>query len=363
MEKVEEGDDYDIEDADITDGADDEDSEPDDMEIIEDDNNEYEDVEIIDDEDDEFEDVEVIDDETGSESVVGDEHETTMGTLGAEAPPGEDEPDKARLLSEQFDGFLGSMEKYYNQYLLIPEGVYAAGSDTPGFGAGPKRQVRLMPIFLGRFPITNSLFEIFVEKTGYVTTAEESGYGLVYTGRYRKTLDPRTGRTSISFTHARTCEKINGACWYQPSGPGSTLHKKRNHPVVQVSHQDALAFAAWTGKRLPTEDEWESGARTKNSLIYPWGNEWRKGCSNTEENRLGETCPVGAFENSNTLNIFDTIGNVMEWTSSLHAPNTPEIFAVKSSSWISGRNEPLYSRTGCRKSETSNILGFRCVAI
>jgi formylglycine-generating enzyme required for sulfatase activity len=124
---------------------------------------------------------------------------------------------------------------------------------------------------MGKFPVTNALFEVFVENTGYVTTAEKAGFGTVYHGRLCKEVDNKTGAVRFRCNGTVQSKTVEGAFWYQPFGPGSTLHLKRTHPVVQVSLADATAFAAWTGKRLPSEDEWEAAARTEMGYVYPWG--------------------------------------------------------------------------------------------
>ncbi len=166
----------------------------------------------------------------------------TAGEFGSER-----QVDKARLLAEKFAGYLGAMARFFNHYLLIPAGRYVFGSKTTGADELLDKIVELDTFYIGRFPVTNALFEIFVEKTGYRTTAEKKGFGTVYKGRYSAVSDPGTGRRSLSWQSAVTVKKVEGACWFQPSGPGSTLHNKRNHPVVQISLQDASAFAAWTG--------------------------------------------------------------------------------------------------------------------
>ena len=312
------------------------------------------------------EELEILEDDQELEEVEEEPEqaplEPSMGALGAD-PSLEQEPDTARILAEQFDGFLGSMEKHYNQYLLIPEGTYVVGAKSPGKGDRPIQKIDMTPFYMGKYPVTNALFEIFVEKTGYITTAEERGYGMVYTSRYEKIKDSKTGKIIVKFSQSRGCEKVEGANWYQPWGPGSTLYRKRNHPVVQVSRRDAIAFAAWTGKKLPSENEWEAAARTQKGLIYPWGNEWEDGKSNTEESKIGDTCPVELFTNTNSLNISGMVGNILEWTTDLADISKPEIFIVKGSSWVSSSPAPLHTRTLCKNSETSNILGFRCVAI
>lgn len=277
--------------------------------------------------------------------------------------------DKARLLAEEFDGFLGTMDRFYNHYLLVPSGKYVIGSKAPRANELSDTTVDLDAFYIGRFPVTNALFEIFVEKTGYRTTAEEQGYATVYEGRYKITKDASTGKRCLSWQSAITIRKVKGACWFRPTGPGSTLHNKRNHPVVQVSLQDAIAFAAWTGKRLPSEEEWEAAARTLKGYIYPWGDEWQEGQCNVEESREGDTTPVDKFvSHANELGIADTLGNVLEWTLSQdHAhseeQNEIQLRLAKGGSWTSsGKDISLCLRHPLEPDSRSNILGFRCVA-
>jgi formylglycine-generating enzyme required for sulfatase activity len=84
---------------------------------------------------------------------------------------------------------------------------------------------------------------------------------------------------------------------------------------VQVSLEDACAFAAWTGKRIPTEIEWEAAARTSRSYLYPWGNTWLDDACNLEKSLLGDTSPVDQYVKfANEYEVADILGNVLEWT-------------------------------------------------
>jgi len=223
---------------------------------------------------------------------------------------------------------------------------------------------------MGQYPVTNALFEIFVEKTGYKTTAEKLGHGTVYYGRCQRIVDEETGLEKLIWNAAVISKILEGACWYQPMGPGSTLHNKRSHPVVQVSRNDAMAFASWTGKRLPTEDEWEAASRTANGYLYPWGNEWENDASNIEDSYVSDTTPVDKFKaTQNDFDVFDTIGNVFEWTMDKSESNSTEEsdphfqdYIVKGGSWISGKEICLFSRFKFTADSHSNVLGFRCVA-
>jgi formylglycine-generating enzyme required for sulfatase activity len=313
------------------------------------------------------------DDLKGSGDREGEgEIDISMGDAAGEYPNGGyEEGDtirKARLLAEEFNSLLGARDKYYNQYILIPEGAYVVGSKQPKGNQKHERAVHLAPFYIGRFPVTNSIFEIFVEKTGYRTTAEKRGYGTVYRGRFRRWTDEKTGLPGVSWNAAMIRKTIEGACWHQPSGPGSTIYNKKHHPVVQISLEDALAFAAWTGKRLPTEDEWEAASRTAQGLVFPWGNDWREDACNIEESSIGDTTAVDRYISfANKLGIADTVGNAWELTSDRCEPSSGAIhkshyYICKGGSWMSENEVRLFGRLLSEPESSSNILGFRCVA-
>ena len=314
-----------------------------------------------------------------AESVDGDEDVASLqsaeeiglpaGSLGEMLDLDlDEEPGKARHLAEVFDGYLGTMERFYNQFLLIPEGSYKLGNAVQKKETPPDELVQLPAFYVGKFPVTNALFEVFIEKTGYVTTAEKVGFGTVYYGRLCKEVDEENGVVRFHCNGTVHCKTVEGAFWYQPSGPGSTLHRKRAHPVVQVSLEDAMAFAAWTGKRLPKEDEWEAAARCSQGYIYPWGNEWQDHACNVEDYEVSDTTPVDTFKAfTNELAIVDTLGNVLEWTSDMfpsvgEPSDVSRYYIAKGGSWISGKGIHLCDRFKVKADAPSNILGFRCVA-
>jgi formylglycine-generating enzyme required for sulfatase activity len=275
---------------------------------------------------------------------------------------------KDKLLAEAFDGYLGSMDRYYNHYILIDGGRYLIGSRQPKRAEEPEQMITLEPFYFGRFPVTNGLFEIFVEKTGYKTTAERVGYGTVYYGRFEKKKDDQTGLITSIWNSSLYCREVEGACWYRPSGPDSTIHNKRNHPVVQISLEDAVAFASWTGKRLPTESEWEAASRTANGWTFPWGHEWKDDAANIEDSGIADTTPVDKYaEFENDFGTVDVLGNVLEWTDNGFEAMSQEKDAstyriAKGGSWVSANDIRLFSRFKLEPDSHSNILGFRCVA-
>ena len=304
--------------------------------------------------------------EEAAEELEDDEELEEVDVV--DGPEDEEEINKARALAEKFDNLLSVMDIFYNQYLLITKGKYIVGTGRNVNGNRTEQEVSLDAFYFGEFPVTNSLFEVFVENTGYKTTAEIFGYGVVYKGRYQNIINDETGMETFNWNSSLESNIVEGAFWYQPLGPGSTLYNKRSHPVVQVSFKDAMAFASWTGKRLPSEDEWEAASRTKKGYRYPWGNRFRKNACNIEDSQVGGTTPVDQYKKySNSFGIVDTFGNVLEWTldiavNSQYSDPEHDFYIVKGRSWASDKSLGLSSRLEMEAGSTSNILGFRCVA-
>jgi formylglycine-generating enzyme required for sulfatase activity len=264
-------------------------------------------------------------------------------------------------LAEEFNRSLAAMDRFFNQYILVPDGTYPfRASSSDGDEAS---SITLSAFYIGKFPVTNGMFELFVERTGYRTTAERLGWGTVYQGRYRRETDEGSGTRTLHVGRGVVCSRVEGACWYQPAGPGSTLRGKRNHPVVQVSLEDAAAFAAWTGKRLPSEEEWEAAMRTRDGNLLPWGDVWEPEACNVEDACIGDTSPVdmfAAFENP--WGVADGLGNVLEWTSSRARGEGGRRRVARGGGWIARRGVTLADATDLFPEVRSNILGFRCVA-
>lgn len=272
---------------------------------------------------------------------------------------------KAKLLSEEFDRYLSIRDKFYNAHILIKGGDFLVGGAHLAKSEMAEQIVTLPDFYIGKFPVTNALFEIFVEQTGYITTAEKFGYGLVYYPRMQRSKDPVTGTERFTLHSQAYYKRVIGACWHKPNGPDSTLHLKRTHPVVQVSLEDARAYAAWTGKRLPTEIEWEAATRTARGNLYPWGNQWLEDACNIEKSLHGDTTPVDQYAKfANAYEVADTLGNILEWTCDIVGDKeTSETCIVKGASWISHGEISLIDRHYIEKTTSSNILGFRCIAI
>jgi formylglycine-generating enzyme required for sulfatase activity len=320
-------------------------------------------LDLIDEEELDPEEIELTEDEELEEIELdeGDDLEVVDG-LDKEEIAALEEFRKQRELAEHFDDSLGEREKKFNVYVTVPKGKYTIGTKKSLKSSLELQEFDMPEVHIGRYPVTNSLFEIFIDQTGYLTTAEKKGSGVVYHSRYKK-----TGKTA-SWNKSAGSEDVKGACWYQPSGPGSSLHGKRNHPVVQVSIEDALAYASWIGRRLPTEAEWESAARTDLGYKYPWGNIFKQTALNIEKSGISDTCPVDEYdEDANEFKIVDLLGNVMEWTSDMETPpfktkNNTRYCIVKGGAWNAGLNLTISSRALFKPEFSANTIGFRCIS-
>jgi formylglycine-generating enzyme required for sulfatase activity len=229
------------------------------------------------------------------------------------------------------------------EMILIPGGSLLMGSDEGPAKHQPQHSIQVEIFYIDRFPVTNEEYKRFVDETGHpvpfydVSWCDTQGYN----------WDPETRAF--------------------PEG-------KDDHPVVLVKWTDALAYARWAGKRLPTEAEWELAARGLDGRIWPWGNRSAPGRSNTLEAGVGATTsvqrhvPYGASPEG----VADMIGNVWEWTSSLFRPypydahdgretlKTNGWRVLRGGSWV---NDLYTARTYTRLDGDfilySNV-GFRC---
>lgn len=293
--------------------------------------------------------------------------------------------------------------------------TYRMGSDRHYPEEAPAHLVSVDEFWIDPYPVTNREFRAFVRATGHVTVAQITPKAEDYPGALPHMLF--AGSLVFSPPHGPTDMRNignwwqfeKGADWRHPLGPRSNINGLDSHPVVHIAYADALAYAQWAGKDLPTEAEWELAARGGlDGADYAWGDELTPGgrhMANTwqgmfpHENLLGDgfarTSPVNAFP-PNGFGLHDMIGNVWEWTkdwySTRHAgdaakaccvphnprggpegasydPNTPDITiprkVLKGGSHLCApsycrRYRPAARYPQAIESSTSHV-GFRCV--
>jgi formylglycine-generating enzyme required for sulfatase activity len=227
--------------------------------------------------------------------------------------------------------------------IFIPGDTFTMGGNEGNPKYHPEHQAYVADFYLDRWPVTNAEYKKFVDAAGYevpnyeVSWCDTSGYN----------WDPET--------------------LMYPEG-------KADHPVVLVTWDDAMAYAAWAGKRLPTEAEWERAARGLNGRRYPWGDEFVPEYCNCKEVGLAATSPIGSFSpNGDTPEgLVDMVGNVWEWTNSLFHPypydaddgresRYAEGFRVlRGASWFNDANVAHCLSRLDGDFQFYNNVGFRC---
>jgi sulfatase modifying factor 1 len=223
----------------------------------------------------------------------------------------------------------------------IKGGRFLMGSNDPEFpDAKPVHKVTVNSFWMDEHEVTNSEFAKFVKATGYVTIAERPLDPKDYPGVSPDKLvigsavfRPPTQDVSLD-DPMQWWQYVPSANWYQPFGPSKKITAKSNEPVVQICYDDAIAYAKWAGKRLPTEAEWEYAAQAgKGNQKYYWGNELKPGGKwmanifegkfpnkNSLEDRFEFLAPVKSFP-PNAFGLYDMEGNVWEWCNDYYRPD------------------------------------------
>ena len=286
------------------------------------------------------------------------------------------------------------------QTIDIPAGIYRIGDDRFYPEETPVLTIKLSGFNIDATEVTNGQFAAFVEATGYITRAERG----LPEEKYSDIPPQLRAPGSAVFTPPGSGKNLNsanwwrfveGASWNTPMGPHSSIEGMGNYPVVHVSFEDALAYAKWKGRRLPTEDEWEAAARgAHNATTYAWGdqppdeldhapaNNWQGifPVINQKTDGYEGAAPVGCFP-ANLFGLYDMIGNVWEMTSTGYTPqkngdakdflpstDAPlfESGVIKGGSYLCAENYCLRYRPAARQPHEwalgSSHIGFRTVS-
>ena len=271
--------------------------------------------------------------------------------------------------------------------VAIPAGDYQVGSNRFYPEEAPVRQVSIVSFEIDQAPVTNAEFQQFVDATGYRTVSERPPDPTLYPDLPPEEQIPES---VVFLPPPPTVDRseplswwalIAGADWRHPQGPDTSLDGLMQHPVVHVAFEDALAYADWAGKRLPTADEWEVAAR--GGLVdqdYAWGSEktpdgrWLANVwqgpfpwDNKETDGWFWTSPVGSFP-ANGYGLVDVCGNVWEWTSTPYAvpQGEQERRVIKGGSFLCADNYCHRFRPSALMGQTLDTatchMGFRCAA-
>jgi sulfatase modifying factor 1 len=261
--------------------------------------------------------------------------------------------------------------------VALTGGAFRMGSDDrlayPDDGETP-REVSVSPFAIDSRAVSNTDFGEFVDDTGYVTEAERFGWSFVFGGLLPDDFPPTRGAAAAPWWR-----QVFEADWRRPEGPQSGVADRGDHPAVHVSFNDAMAYCAWAGKRLPTEAEWEFAARGGlERRAFPWGDErepdgehrmnvWQGSFpdARTPEDGYYGTCPVDAFP-ANGYGLHNTTGNVWEWTADWFDAAARSHRVQKGGSYLCHasycRRYRVAGRQGNEPDSSAGNLGFRCAA-
>jgi formylglycine-generating enzyme required for sulfatase activity len=256
--------------------------------------------------------------------------------------------------------------------VYVPEGEFLMGftddDPLPGY-AKPQHTVNLDSFWIDKTEVTIGMFAKFVEETGYKTDAEKKSYGFAWAGG--------------------GWNRANYINWQRPTG-ASSINGLEDHPVTQVSWNDATAYCTWAGRRLPTEAEWEKAARGTDGRTYPWGEQEATGAllnfadqnfsSSWSDSQIDDgyeyTAPVGGYpQGASPYTALDMAGNVWEWTNDWFGnsyytklpsdnpsgPASGTSRSIRGGGWGSrARSARAAGRNDYPPDSSSDDIGFRC---
>ena len=249
---------------------------------------------------------------------------------------------------------LAGEPRQLTDWVELPGGRFTMGSDArEGFaedGEGPAREVTVSAFRIARTAVTNRQFREFVRATRYITEAEQAGSSFVFWLQ----VEPERRRAIRQVSRELPWWlPVEGACWQRPAGAGSGTHDRLDHPVVHIAWNDAAAYCAWAGARLPTEAEWEYAARGGLAQRrYPWGDEFAPGgeprCNTWQGSFPSQpapgwqpgTMPADAFA-PNGFGLHNMAGNAWEWCADWFSPDYHR---------TTGARDPLQERATGRRS-------------
>ena len=246
-------------------------------------------------------------------------------------------------------------------------GLATIGHDNSYPEERPVRTETVAAFEIDAHEVTNGQFKAFVEATNFLTEAEKKQPGFDVPGGAVFTLPSAENPSWWQF--------VEGANWRHPEGPESSIDGRDMEPVVQVTLSDATAYAAWAGRRLPTEIEWEFAAKAGSDTRYIWGTErapegkeqantWQGAfpIQNTAEDGFQARAPIGCFS-PNAFGLFDMVGNVWEWTDTGWGDGQSHV--IKGGSFLCAENYcRRYTATSRQPQEmnfSTNHIGFRTV--
>ncbi|XP_073931896.1 inactive C-alpha-formylglycine-generating enzyme 2 isoform X3 [Castor canadensis] len=252
----------------------------------------------------------------------------------------------------------------------LPGGTFLMGTNASNGrdGEGPVREVTVQPFTMDIFPVTNKDFSSAWPATPDPAWSSCRLALKVFALIVAKTQASRKSPKSVS---------LHPGC--QPAGPGSGIRERLEFPVVHVSWNDARAYCAWRGKRLPTEEEWEFAARGGlKGQVYPWGNKFQPNRTNLWQGKFPKgdkaedgfhgLSPVNAFPPQNKYGLYDLMGNVWEWTASTYQAADQDMRVLRGASWIdtadgsANHRARVTTRMGNTPDSASDNLGFRCAS-